>query len=90
MGKSAERTTMTYADMATKLTAHLKAGSNMTLANFQFNKLSQKADESFDSFTIRVKREARKCDFACANANCTATDTLAKDQIIVGVTSNEI
>ena len=87
---SAKRTTMTYADMATKLTAHLKAGSNTTLANFQFNKLSQKADESFDSFTIRVKREARKCDFSCANANCTVTDTLARDQIIIGVTSNEI
>ena len=36
-----------------------------------------------------MKQASRKCDFACGNA-CTVRDTLARDQIIIGVRSDEI
>ena len=86
----AERSTITFKDLVTKLEAHFKTGSNTTLANFEFRKLCQKDDEGFDVFATRVKREARKCDFTCTNANCTVRDTLARDQIITGMSSDEI
>ena len=88
----AERGTLAFKDLVSKLTEHFKTGSNTTLAlaNFEFRKLSQRDDESFDSFAIRVKHDSRKCDFSCESADCSVRDTLARDQIITGVISDEI
>ena len=85
-----ERFTLTFKNLVTKLSEHFKTGSNTTLANFEFRKLHQKSDESFDALAIRVKHDARKCDFPCTDAQCTVRDTLARDQIITGVFSDEI
>ena len=85
-----ERTSMSFADMVKKIREHLKAGSNTTLANFQFNSLTQKEDESFDAFSIRIKNEARRCDFTCESETCSVKDTLARDRIIIGTNSDDI
>ena len=85
-----ERSTLTFKDLVSKLNEHFKTGSNTTLANFEFFKLRQKGDESFDAFAIRVKHDARKCDFSCASDQCSVPDTLSRDQIITGVLSDEI
>ena len=76
--------------MITKLEENFKAGSNTTLANFQFHALTQGHDESFETFSIRVKHEARKCDLTCREAACTVKSTLIRDRIIVGTNYDEI
>ena len=85
-----ERSTITFTDMKTKLEAHFKTGSNTTLANFEFRKLQQKDDESFEVFANRVTHDSRNCGFSCASNDCTVRATLARDQIITGATSDEI
>ena len=85
-----ERSTTTFKDMVTKLNEHFKMGSNTTLSNFEFHRLSQWEEESFDSFAIRVKHESRKCSFKCESDTCTVRDTLKRDRIIIGATSDEI
>ena len=85
-----ERSTLPFAELVTKLKAHFKTGSNTTLSNFEFHKLKQQHEESFDAWSIRVKHESRKCDFSCAHADCTVRDTLARDRIVYGVSSDEI
>ena len=59
-----ERSTLPFKELVTKLNEHFKTGRNTTLANFEFRKLYQNEDESFDAFSIRVKHDARKCDFS--------------------------
>ena len=76
--------------MVKTLKIHFEGGRNKTLSNFDFHKLKQKADESFDSFAIRIKREAASCDFKCTSATCTAMDIMIHDQIIIGTTIDEI
>ena len=88
--KVEERPTMTFDNMVTKLKTRYKGGSNTTLANFKFHKLTQNPSEGFDTFSIRVKREAEKCDFTCDADNCTVKNILIRDQIIFGTNSDEI
>ncbi len=85
-----ERSTATFTDMVTKLKAHFKTGSNTTLANYEFHKLSQKSGESFDAWAIRVKQESKNCDFSCAHDDCTVSNTLCRDRIVAGGISREI
>ena len=85
-----ERPTITFTAMKTKLEAHFKTGSNTTLANFEFRKLRQNDDESFEVFANRVTHDARNCDFTCTSPDCTVRSTLARDQIITGAMSDEI
>ena len=85
-----ERSTMSFSNMAKKLKERFKTGSNTTLANFKFHKIVQNVGESFDSFAIRVKREANLCNFTCTNEGCTVSETLIRDQIIVGTMNDEI
>ena len=47
-----ERPTITFTDMKTKLEAHFKTGSNTTLTNFEFRKIHQKSNESFEVLQI--------------------------------------
>jgi len=55
--KVEERPTMTFDNMVTKLKTRYKGGSNTTLANFKFHKLTQNPSEGFDSFSIREKQK---------------------------------
>ena len=85
-----ERSKMTYTWLVAKLKERFKSGSNTkVLANFKFHKITQSRGESFDSFAIRVKREANLCNFSCA-AEGTVNETLIRDQIIIGIINDEI
>ena len=68
-----------------------KAASNTKLANFEFHRVHQHEEESFDAFTVRVKHEANNCGFTCDNPDCSVKDTLtlARGQIIIGTTNDE-
>ena len=63
---------------------------NTTLCNFEFHKLYQQAEESFDMFVNHVKHEATNCEFTCAHADCTVKDVMVRDQIILGTLNDEI
>ena len=84
------RSKMTFSNLVAKLKERFKSGSNTTLANFNFHKLSQNLGESFDSYAIRVKREACLCSFSCASDTCSVSQTLVRDQIIIGTSNYEI
>jgi hypothetical protein len=81
---------MTFENMVNLLTNRFKANTNLSLANFNFRKLKQEEKESFEAFTIRVKREANNCDFKCTAARCTVSDTMVRDQILFGTRDAEI
>ena len=85
-----QRLTMKFSDMVKILKTRFKATANTTLANFRFHKISQNEGESFDAFSIRVKREALNCDFKCASDDCTVWDTIVRDQIVIGTRNDEI
>ena len=87
---SEERSTLSFDDMVKKLKEHFDEGRNKTLSNFEFHKLSQRSEESYDAFIKRVKRKADKCDFKCASPTCGVKDTLVRDRIIIGTTSKDI
>ena len=80
----AEREAMTYDDMVAKFKAEFEKNANKTLANYKFRQLSQSKGESFDTFALRVKREAKGCKFACTSETCTVKDTMIRDQLIIG------
>ena len=84
-----ERVVMTFTTMIATLKERFKSGSNTTLANFKFHKLNQNVGESFDSYAIRVKREASLCSFSCSGT-CSVPQTLIRDQIIIGTSNDEI
>ena len=67
-----------------------KPTENLTLKHFQFRTLSQEKDEAFIAFCNGVEKESRHCQFQCENENCTARDTAARDQIVIGLLSEEI
>ena len=83
------REAMTFADMVRVFIDRFKASTNLSLANFNFRKIQQEEKESFEAFTIRVKREANNCDFKCNNT-CTVSNTMVRDQILFGTKDTEI
>ena len=85
-----ESTTITFTTMVQRLTAHYKPTRNRTLANFEFHKLKQKHDESYDIFENRVKHEATRCELSCVDAACSIRDVMIRDQIIIGTSNVEI
>ena len=84
-----DRNKMTFNGMVDVLKKRYKPTKNTTLSNFEFHKIVQKDDESFDLFVNRVKHEAAACEFKC-NDNCTVQDILVRDQIIFGTLNGEI
>ena len=50
--------------MVTELKNRYRPTQNHTLANYEFHKLNQKPNESFDSFVNKVKHEAKNCQFS--------------------------
>ena len=77
-----QRATTTFDAMITALKTYYDEGRNKTLANYEFRKLVQKEDDSFDAFHIRVKRDAAQCDFKCASPTCNVPDIMTRDQIL--------
>ena len=85
----AERSTITFTDMITRIKERYRPLRNTTLANFDFHKLKQKEDESFEIFINRMKKEANGCSFQC-NPDCNIKDIMIRDQIIIGTTNDDI
>ena len=67
--------------MVKTFTDKFRLSANMTLANFKFRGLTQNENENFDLFCIRIKNEAKGCNFKCTNDNCTIPDIMVRDQI---------
>ena len=82
--------TMTFTQMVTELKNCYRPTQNYTLANYEFHKLHQKPDESFDSFVNKVKHEAKNCQFSCEHQNYTVPNILICNQIIVGTSTDKI
>ena len=85
-----KREQMPFTDMVTLFTDRFKQSTNLSLANFCFRQLTEDETESFDAYTIRVKREAKNCDFKCQSLTCTVIDTMVRDQILFGTRESEI
>ena len=83
------RSKMTFDTTIEHFRTHFKQTANTTLSNFKFRKIQQEASENFDTFVIRIKREAATCSFKC-NDGCTVVNTLIRDQILIGTSSEEI
>ena len=83
-----ERSVMTFTEVCNRLRERFRLSSNTTLSNFNFRKILQKEDETFDHFVMRVRDAAAGCSFRCGN-NCDVVDTMCRDQIIFGTTSEE-
>ena len=87
---TAAQSTATLCDSATwplflqYMREYYKPTESSTLKNFHFRDLHQGPQETFTAFCSRVALEASHCSFKCANADCTAEETAARDQIIIG------
>jgi hypothetical protein len=85
-----ERTMLGFTEMVAKFRERFRLSGNSSLANYKFRKLVQRANESFDLFVIRVKRESASCNFKCTSATCTVMNVMVRDQIIFGVSDDDI
>ena len=74
----------------TKMKAFYQPTENTTLKHYQFRSLSQEQNETFNAFAIRVEKEAKHCNFKCTSANCTAESVAIRDQIVIGLSNDEI
>ena len=67
-----------------------KPTENTTLKHYKFRSLSQGPKESFNDFCNRVEKEAKHCQFKCGDAACTTEATAVRDQIVIGVSQDDI
>ena len=86
----AVRDTLGFDEMVALLKARYLPTKNSTIRNFQFHSLKQEDGEAFDTFVNRVKHEAAACDFKCTSETCTVANTMARDQVIIGVNNKDI
>ena len=87
---AAERTTISFTDVVTRLKARYKPSQNTTMLNFLFHRLRQEPTETYDAFVKRVTREASSCNFSCAHDDCSVRKVLIRDQIIIGMADESI
>ena len=72
---------------------HLQARYHPTgnhLSIYEFHKLSQNKDKSFDILVNRVKHKTKNCQISCINNNCTVPQTMIRDQIVIGTINKDI
>ena len=67
-----------------------KPNTNQTMSHYKFHRLHQSTNQSFDSFVNSVKNEAKNCNFKCQSDTCNVSETLLPDQIIIGVTDEDL
>ena len=85
-----QRTDPKFKDLVAKMKSRYEPTRNYTLENYEFNRLRQNSDESFDMFVHRIKHEAKGCKFSCDSPTCTIPDIMIRDQVIVGTINDEI
>ena len=54
------------------------------MSHYKFHRLQQSTSQSFDSFVNAVKNK-QKTNFKCQSDTCNVSETLIRDQIIIGV-----
>ena len=73
-----------------KMREYYKPTENLTLKFFKFRSLVQSKTETFIAFCIRVEKEAKHCQFKCEHEDCSAEMIAVRDQVVIGITSDEI
>ena len=79
-----------WKEFVKKIQLYYKPTENMTLKNFKFRDLTQQSNESLQAFCNRVGKEAIHCELKCQSPDCTAQDTAVRDQIVIGMISDEV
>ena len=74
-----------WEDFVEAMSAHYKPAQNITLKHFHFGSNIQKDGGKFIAFCNHLLLEAKHCNF-----KCTAEDNAVRDQIIIGLKSNDI
>ena len=84
------RKNATWQEFITKMRAYYKPTENCTLKNYLFRSLSQESNETFMAYCNRVEKESKHCEFNCPSETCTAEAIAVRDQIIIGLRSENI
>ena len=63
--------------------------SNKVRSHYIFHGITQNSSERIDDFIHRIKADAELCDFKCESNACNVHETLIRDQIIVGTSSEK-
>ena len=79
-----------WTEMVRYITDYYKPTENLTLKNYHFRTLTQGSDQTFAAFCNHVEKEAKHCSFKCHHADCTASSTAVRDQVLFGTTNNKI
>ena len=85
-----ERTNLKFKDLVKKMKTRYEPTCNYTLANYEFHRMKQNTDESFNTYVHQVKQEAKGCQFSCESPTCTISDIMVREQVIVGMNDDEI
>ena len=85
-----DRQKTTWNEFVTIMQSYYEPTENLTLKNFQFRSIFQGPNESFPAFCNRVEKEAKHCNFKCADSNCTSERIAIRDQIIIGTSNVKI
>ena len=85
-----ERKSASWALFVGKMEEYYKPTENSTLKHYQFRTLSQSPSETFTAFANRVEKEAKHCHFKCESVECGAESTAIRDQILIGLISDNI
>ena len=72
-------------DLLNKIETVVTQKSNPMIHRVKFSKLAQSANESIQSYVIRLRSAAKECDFLCPQCRADISSTYIKDQLISGV-----
>ena len=84
------RNQATFDEFTEKMTTFYKPTENETLIHYEFREIRQKPEETFISFCNRVMSAVKMCNFKCQHQDCTVSDTIARDQILIGTKISKI
>ena len=79
-----------WKDFVETMSAYYKPTENITLKHFHFQSNIQKDGETFIAFCNGVLVDTKHYNFKCSAERCTAEDTAIRDQIIIGLNSNDM
>ena len=73
-----------------KMETQYTPNSNKVRNHYIFHRMTRNSSEKFDDFVHRIKADAEPCDFQCESDACNVHQTLIRDQIIFGTSSETI
>lgn len=72
-----------YKALVTKLDEHFDSALNVTVERHIFNQMRQTGGETIEQFAIKLRTQAKRCEFG------DQTDSCIRDRVIAGCTSTE-